>query len=195
MDQPRHVFKRVKERSILDAKQSVDEWRKLFKNGETDQNGNKIKYSLKQAAEKVGVPKKTLEDYHQLLKKAEQFIDLNEVGNKKMGYLRSYLKYQQQQQTQSDILSGKDQNINSSDYMEEEDEFKQQQQQQQQQFDYEEMIVEGDVRCYYIEDQSDFIQQHVQTVVIHHQLNYDKKLDIPYSDCDDCETDDEFDNE
>ncbi|CAK80773.1 unnamed protein product (macronuclear) [Paramecium tetraurelia] len=199
MDQPRHVFKRVKERSIMDAKQSVDEWRKLFKNGETDQNGNKIKYSLKQAAEKVGVPKKTLEDYHQLLKKAEQFLDLNEVGNQKMGYLRGFLKCKQQQQTGSDILSGKDQNIDSSDYMEEEDEFKQQQQQQQ--FHYEEMIVEGDVRCYYMEDQSDFIQQHVQTVVIHHQLNYDNKLDIPYGDCDDCddfddcETDDEFDNE
>lgn len=31
----------------MEAKHSVDEWRKLFKNGETDQNGNKIKYSLK----------------------------------------------------------------------------------------------------------------------------------------------------
>lgn len=51
MDQsPRHIFKRVKERSILEAKNSVDEWRKLFKNGEIDENGNKIKYSLKQAA-------------------------------------------------------------------------------------------------------------------------------------------------
>ncbi|CAD8163099.1 unnamed protein product [Paramecium pentaurelia] len=195
MDQPRHIFKRVKERSIMDAKQSVDEWRKLFKNGEIDQNGHKIKYSLKQAAEKVGVPKKTLEDYHQLLKKAEQYIDLNEVGDKKMGYLRSFLKLQQQQQQmQSEIFSDEEKNINT-EYMEEENEVQQQQQQQEQQFDFEDMIVDGDIYNYNMDEQFEFVQQHVQTVLIDHQLNYDKKLDFAYSDCDDCETDDEFDNE
>ena len=33
-----------------------------------NENGKKIKYSLAEAAELVGIPKKTLEDYHQLLR-------------------------------------------------------------------------------------------------------------------------------
>ncbi|CAD8091031.1 unnamed protein product [Paramecium sonneborni] len=193
MDQPRHVFRRVKERTIMDAKQSVDEWRKLFKNGEVDQNGNKIKYSLKQAAEKVGVPKKTLEDYHQLLKKAEQIIDLNEVSDKKMGFLRSLLKYQHQhQQMQPGVFSDEEINIKQEE-IEEQNEG---QYQQQQEFNnYEEMIVEGDINDFQYEEEYIYGLQDVQTVTIHQQLNFDKKLEIPYSDCDDCETNDEFDNE
>ncbi|CAK76683.1 unnamed protein product (macronuclear) [Paramecium tetraurelia] len=188
MDQPRHVFKRVKERSIMDAKLSVDEWRNLFKNGEIDQNGNKIKYSLKQAAEKVGVPKKTLEDYHQLLKKAEQMVDLNNIWDQKMGFLRKLLKCKQQQQFQSQIFS--DEEINNQ--IQEENEV---QEQESEQFNIDEMIVVGDVQYYNVDEQFEFVQQHVQTVEVHHQINNDKKMEIPYSDCDDCETDDEFDNE
>ncbi|CAD8056487.1 unnamed protein product [Paramecium primaurelia] len=190
MDQPRHVFKRVKERSIMDAKHSVDEWRNLFRNGETDQNGKKIKYSLKQAAEKVGVPKKTLEDYHQLLKKAEQFIDLNEVGDKKMGFLRNLLKNQQQQQIQSEIFSDEENYIKNQ-----QEENEGMQQEEQQQFHYEDMIVDGDIYNYNVDEQFEYFQLDVQTVMIHQQLNYDKKIEIPDYDCDDCETDDEFYNE
>ena len=58
------IFKRVKERSVWEAKQSVDQWRKLFKEGIKDSAGNTFKLTLKQAAEHVGIPKKTLEDYH-----------------------------------------------------------------------------------------------------------------------------------
>ena len=58
------IFKRVKERSVWEAKASVDHWRKLFKEGITDQVGKNTKLTLKQAAEYVGIPKKTLEDYH-----------------------------------------------------------------------------------------------------------------------------------
>ncbi|CAD8163211.1 unnamed protein product [Paramecium octaurelia] len=88
-------IKRVKERSIKEAKQKVDQWRSLYKNGEIDANGQKIKYSLNKAAEKVGVPKKSLEDYRYLLKKAQGLVDFNNVGDKRMGFLRLLLKQKQ----------------------------------------------------------------------------------------------------
>ena len=41
------IFKRVKERSVWEAKASVDHWRKLFKEGITDQVGKNTKLTLK----------------------------------------------------------------------------------------------------------------------------------------------------
>lgn len=40
------VFKRVKERSVQEAKESVDQWRKLFTQGLVDASGNRIKLTL-----------------------------------------------------------------------------------------------------------------------------------------------------
>jgi len=40
----------------------------LFENGFYDEVGNFKKPTLKQAAEIVGIPKKTLEDYHSILR-------------------------------------------------------------------------------------------------------------------------------
>ncbi|CAD8077299.1 unnamed protein product [Paramecium sonneborni] len=101
------VNKRAKERSIIEAKQKVDQWRHFFINGEIDENGNKIKYSLQKAADKVGIPRKSLEDYRFLFRKAQSFIDLKQVSDKRMGYLRFLIKQQQlkQQYQQSHLES------------------------------------------------------------------------------------------
>lgn len=48
--------------------------------------------SLHEAAEYVGIPKKTLEDYQQLLKKAASKVQLSEIQDKKMGYLRKLIR-------------------------------------------------------------------------------------------------------
>ncbi|KAM3128119.1 hypothetical protein pb186bvf_019765 [Paramecium bursaria] len=119
-------FKRVKERTIQEAQEAVLQWRNLFKNG-VNEDGKKIKYSLAQAAELVGIPKKTLEDYHQLLRKASQLIDLDEICDKKMGYLRDMLRKNKQQ-----IWDDEGEQI-----VESEDE---------QDIDYQQMIVEGDIQ-------------------------------------------------
>jgi hypothetical protein len=43
-------------------------WRDLFENGYYDEVGNYIKPSLKEAADIVGLPKRTLENYHTIFK-------------------------------------------------------------------------------------------------------------------------------
>ncbi|KAM3139208.1 hypothetical protein pb186bvf_008618 [Paramecium bursaria] len=83
---------RSKERFVWEAMEYVQRWRDLFENGYIDEGGNCRKVTLKQAAEIVGVPKKTLEDYHSVLRKASDQIDLMRVLDRKMGYLRQFLK-------------------------------------------------------------------------------------------------------
>ena len=60
-NQPPHQ-KRTKERTIQDIIEKVSLWRKLY-NGVTDTEGNLLRYSLEDAASKVGVSKKSLDDY------------------------------------------------------------------------------------------------------------------------------------
>lgn len=54
--------KRTKERTIQDIIEKVSLWRKLY-NGVQDNDGNLLRYSLEDAAQKVGVSKKSLDDY------------------------------------------------------------------------------------------------------------------------------------
>ncbi|CAD8045390.1 unnamed protein product [Paramecium primaurelia] len=89
------MFKRVKERSVQMAVEKVEEWRNLFQNGKLDNQGNLKKLSLQQAAEEVGIPKKTLEDYYQLIKKAKEIQPIEQLYNHKMGYLRQLIKQSQ----------------------------------------------------------------------------------------------------
>ncbi|CAD8154573.1 unnamed protein product [Paramecium octaurelia] len=83
--------KRVKERSIGDAYDRVKQWRYFFRNG-IQENGIQKKVTLKEAADLVKVPKKTLEDYIQIFNKAELIVNIEEISEKKMGYLRSFMK-------------------------------------------------------------------------------------------------------
>ncbi|CAD8056080.1 unnamed protein product [Paramecium primaurelia] len=83
--------KRVKERSIGEAYFRVQQWRYLFRNG-IQENGILKKVTLKEAADLVQVPKKTLEDYIQIFNKAKLLINIEEISERKMGYLRSYMK-------------------------------------------------------------------------------------------------------
>jgi hypothetical protein len=53
--------KRTKERSIADIIEKVSLWRKLY-NG-VYRDGNLVRYSLEDAAKKVSVSKKSLDDY------------------------------------------------------------------------------------------------------------------------------------
>ena len=54
--------KRSKERKIGYIIEKVFLWRKLY-NGFEDENGKIIKLTLEEAAEKVGISKKSLDDY------------------------------------------------------------------------------------------------------------------------------------
>lgn len=86
------TFKRVKERYVFEALEKVREWRNMFNEGAIDEFGKKKKVTLNKAAEIVGVPKKTLEDYTQIFKKVELLTNVEEFSDRKMGFLRSYLR-------------------------------------------------------------------------------------------------------
>ncbi|CAD8144310.1 unnamed protein product [Paramecium pentaurelia] len=89
-------FKRVKERLVCEAIEKVERWRQMFTEGLQINNGEIIKVTLNQAAEIVGIPKKTLEDYTQLFKKVRLLTaDIQQFSNEKMGFLRSYLRKNQ----------------------------------------------------------------------------------------------------
>ncbi|CAK78171.1 unnamed protein product (macronuclear) [Paramecium tetraurelia] len=81
-----------RERYVWEALNAVQKWRDLFENGYLDEVGNYLKPSLKEAADLVGLPKRTLEQYHSVFKKLPQSIDIMRILDKKMGYLNQLIK-------------------------------------------------------------------------------------------------------
>ena len=66
-------------------------WRKLY-NG-VYREGNLVRYSLEDAAAKVGVSKKSLDDYLLQLRFGKKYgFDFQKNKNEKVGVLRSYVK-------------------------------------------------------------------------------------------------------
>jgi hypothetical protein len=54
--------RRTKERKIGYIIQKVSEWRKLYQ-GQSDESGKSQRFSLEEAAQKVSISKKSLDDY------------------------------------------------------------------------------------------------------------------------------------
>ncbi|CAD8077637.1 unnamed protein product [Paramecium sonneborni] len=84
--------KRVKERSVDDALYRVNEWRRLYEQGITQENKKKQRITLEEAAKLVQIPKKTLEDYVQIFKKVRLISQIEEFSNKRMGFLRAFIR-------------------------------------------------------------------------------------------------------
>ena len=83
--------KRTKERSISDIIEKVSLWRKLYNGVQRD--GTLVRYSLEDAARKVGVSKKSLDDYLLQLRFGKKYgFDFQKHRNEKVGVLRSYVK-------------------------------------------------------------------------------------------------------
>ena len=88
--------KRAKERKIGYIIKKVYMWKTLY-NGfvEEDENGvkRKYKFTLEQAAEKVGISKKSLDDYLIQLRIGKIFgFNFTEHKNDKVGVLRAFVK-------------------------------------------------------------------------------------------------------
>ena len=89
--------KRTKERKIGYIIEKVSQWRRLY-NGIPDSNGNTIRYSLEEAAQKVKVSKKSLDDYLSQLRKGRRLgFDFNKNKDEKVGVLRSFVKNNEKQ--------------------------------------------------------------------------------------------------
>ena len=87
--------KRIRERTIQDVIKSVALWRRLY-NGVMKNDGNTlIRYTLDDAAKKIGISKKTLDDYLHLLRLGKQTkFDFKASSNLKVGALRKHIKIQ-----------------------------------------------------------------------------------------------------
>mmetsp|Transcript_1884 Transcript_1884/g.1684 ORF Transcript_1884/g.1684 Transcript_1884/m.1684 type:complete len:239 (+) Transcript_1884:11-727(+) len=84
--------KRTKERKIGFIIEKVSLWRKLY-NGIPDHTGKTVRYSLEEAANLVGVSKKSLDDYLSQLRKGRKFgFDFNKNKDEKVGTLRTFVK-------------------------------------------------------------------------------------------------------
>ncbi|CAK67045.1 unnamed protein product (macronuclear) [Paramecium tetraurelia] len=85
--------KRVKERLVESAFNKVQIWRKIFLEGLINEQGERQYYTLNEAANLVGIPKKTLEDYTQIFQKVGLIASpLSDFYGKKMGFLRQFVR-------------------------------------------------------------------------------------------------------
>ena len=86
--------KREKERKIGYILKKVYLWKKLYE-GVVDRLGNKIKMTLQDAAEKVDISKKSLDEYLNQIRFGKLLgFDFNKHRNDKVGVLRGFLKTQ-----------------------------------------------------------------------------------------------------
>ena len=105
--------KRAKERKIGYIIKKILMWKTLY-NGylEKDKNGNykKIKLTLEQAAEKVGISKKSLDDYLIQLRIGRMFgFNFTEHKNDKVGVLRAFVKsHKNEYENKKNLMSNND---------------------------------------------------------------------------------------
>ena len=86
--------KRAKERKIGYILKKVYLWKKLYE-GVVDRLGNKIKMTLQDAAEKVDISKKSLDEYLNQIRFGKLLgFDFNKHRNDKVGVLRGFVKTQ-----------------------------------------------------------------------------------------------------
>ena len=84
--------KRAKERKIGYIINKVYIWRKMYC-GFVDDNGQYVKLNLEEAADKVGISKKSLDDYLIQLRMGKMLgFNFNEHKNDKVGVLRTFIK-------------------------------------------------------------------------------------------------------
>jgi hypothetical protein len=83
---------RTKERSIRYIIEKVSQWRKLY-NGYMDENHVLRRMSLEEAADKVKVSKKSLDDYLSQLRQGRALgFNFNARKDEKVGELRQFVK-------------------------------------------------------------------------------------------------------
>ncbi len=86
-------YKRSKERRIDFVIEKVKLWRRLFNGVRDELTGNLIRYSLEDAANEVGLSKKSLDDYLLQIRFAKRFgFDFEKHKHDNIGVLRQYVK-------------------------------------------------------------------------------------------------------
>lgn len=84
--------KRIRERYIAEAVQAVAVWRRLHTGVVSEDQTTLIQYTLRNAALKVGISKKTLDDYLRLITLGHRYgFPFSVRKNDKVGQLRSFV--------------------------------------------------------------------------------------------------------
>ena len=84
--------KRIRERYITEAVQAVAVWRRLHTGVVSEDQTTLIQYTLRNAALKVGISKKTLDDYLRLITLGHRYgFPFSVRKNDKVGQLRSFV--------------------------------------------------------------------------------------------------------
>lgn len=85
--------RRNQERLVSDVLEIIEQWRTLYNGTQDPQTGEHIQLSLHDAADRIGVPKKSLDDYQMIIKKAKTFdFDFNKHLDCKFGVVRSFVR-------------------------------------------------------------------------------------------------------
>jgi hypothetical protein len=85
--------KRTKERKIGEILEKVLQWRRLYNGTPDPKTGQMVKMSLEDAAQKVGISKKSLDDYLLQIRFGKKHgFSFNDHINDKVGVLRSFVK-------------------------------------------------------------------------------------------------------
>ena len=94
---------RIKERTIADVISAVSLWRLLYTGYE--KNGVMVKLTLEEAAEKVKISKKSLDDYLMQLRCAKKFgFDFTKHNDEKVGVIRSFVRKKKLEERRSVAL-------------------------------------------------------------------------------------------
>merc|ERR1712159_761309 len=101
-------------RTLKEVIDLVDRWRGYYEGVFDPATNQKVKYSLKESADLVGVPKKSLDDYATVLKKAKSFgFNIEKNLNVRFGLLRGFVKKAQAS------VSSEGNGVDFSDFVEE----------------------------------------------------------------------------
>jgi len=85
--------KRTKERKIGEILDKVLQWRKLYTGVCDPATGQTVKMSLEEAAQRVGISKKSLDDYLLQIRFGKKYgFNFNDHFNEKVGILRTFVK-------------------------------------------------------------------------------------------------------
>ncbi|KRX08976.1 hypothetical protein PPERSA_08179 [Pseudocohnilembus persalinus] len=89
---------RVKERKIGEVVEKVALWRRFY-TGFFEEDNKFVSYQLEEAAKKVGISKKTLDDYLLQIRCGKKYgFDFNSKKNERIGTLRSFVKKEKERE-------------------------------------------------------------------------------------------------
>ena len=135
--------KRTKEKKIKDVVALVKEWRKPYEIGVPDEQGNLVKLSLEDSAKRLGMSKKSLDDYLLQIRYEKQFLfnlliviltrggkkyrfDFDKRGEEGVGVLRAFVKKAKTSKDQVSTTAQNSTNADEEDFLLRKKEAKQQ---------------------------------------------------------------------